>query len=99
MIYSLTSFGPEFWKIDDAPCVPVHGSIPVTVEQALWDLCVDSWKAITAQFFPDRRPDEVSVKEVMEIIKETNTCSNLDSPVEVWIDKKGDFKIKVYYVR
>ena len=36
------------------------------------------------------------VHELLDKIKETNTCSNLSNPVEVWIDSDGDYTIFVY---
>ena len=39
------------------------------------------------------RPDELWV---WDSIQDTNMCSNLDSPVEVWIDPDGEHRIKVY---
>lgn len=98
MIYPLDSFGPEFWKIDNEPCVLGPGVRPATVEQALWEIGIDNWQILITTLFPHRCIIDVGIDEVMEIIKKTNTCSNLDSPVEVWIDRKGDFKIKVYNV-
>ena len=39
------------------------------------------------------RPDELWLRDA---ILETNTCSNLDTPVEVWIDPEGRHTIKVW---
>ena len=39
------------------------------------------------------RPDELWL---WDSIMETNMCSNLDTPVEVWIDPEGEYTIKVY---
>lgn len=33
---------------------------------------------------------------VLEMVEKTNTCSNLDSPVRVWIDTDGDYTIEEY---
>ena len=99
MVYSLDSFGPEFWRTPGEPNVRLVNKRPTSIEQALWEVCFDGWAQITERFFPNRLPQDVDISEIMAIIRETNTCSNLDSPVEVWIDRKGDFKIKVYDVR
>lgn len=34
--------------------------------------------------------------DVLDRIQETNTCTNLDSPVEVWIDQDGFYTVRVY---
>jgi len=34
--------------------------------------------------------------ELLDHIREVNTCSNLNVPVEVWIDKDGDYAVNVY---
>ena len=38
---------------------------------------------------------EASANEVIDMIRETNTCSDLTAPVEVWIDKNGDYRLDV----
>jgi hypothetical protein len=38
----------------------------------------------------------VDADMVMEMIRETNTVSNLNSPVEVWIDPKGWHTVVVW---
>ena len=33
--------------------------------------------------------EQLTTEMVLEKIKETNTCSNVDFPIEVWIDPEG----------
>ena len=33
---------------------------------------------------------------LVERARRTNTCSDLESPVEVWIDSEGDFRVLVH---
>jgi hypothetical protein len=40
--------------------------------------------------------DFISHDEVLEKIRETNTCTDLRTPVEVWIDTEGYCTLKVY---
>jgi len=95
---SLDSFSPEFWRIPDEPCIPFASrGRPLSIEQALWEMDNDDWDMMVKQLFADCHSTVIPT-DILLIIKETNTCSNLDSPVEVWIDKDGDFRIKVYDV-
>jgi hypothetical protein len=41
-------------------------------------------------------PNELEPDIIMQRILETNTCRNLDSPVEVYIDHEGFYSILVY---
>jgi hypothetical protein len=36
--------------------------------------------------------------ELLEKIREVNTCSNIDTPVSVWLDPKGYYTVEVYNV-
>lgn len=94
-MYKLDSFGLEFWSIQDV-CVKHSGRKPTSIEQALWEMSEEDWEKMVRSIFSDYHPGEISVGDVMMLIRETNTCSNLDFPVEVWIDEDGDFTIKVY---
>lgn len=96
--HTLDSFPPEFWRIEDGEYVLNLKKFPITIEQALWEISTEDWdKMIKSLFFGSYQPESsVGVEQVMDIIKETNICTNLDFPVEVWIDKTGNFKIKVY---
>jgi len=38
----------------------------------------------------------LDAETVLKKIYQTNTCSNLDSPVEVWIDEEGFYTVLVY---
>ena len=45
--------------------------------------------------FPDN-PEDIGVADVLELVRRTNTCSNLDTPVEVWIDENGYHTVRVW---
>ncbi len=58
----------------------------------------ETWdKMVNTLFGPDWNQDDLTVDDVMALIRETNTCEGLNSELDVWIDEAGDFKIKVYY--
>lgn len=62
---------------------------PTSVEQAL--ISMENWdEMIEDMGYPD------SLEAVMEIVMETDTSTNLNSPVEVWIDPDGFYTIFVY---
>lgn len=92
---TLDSFGLEFWSIQVA-CVKHSGGKPTSIEQALWEMSYDNWIDMVRKLFPDYHFQDIGINDVMTLIRETNTCTNLDPPVEVWIDEDGDYKIKVY---
>lgn len=39
---------------------------------------------------------ELAAADVLDKVRETNTCSNLTVPVRVWIDPKGDYTLTIY---
>lgn len=41
-------------------------------------------------------PELVTPEMVLEKIRETNTCTSLQSPVHVWIDRAGVFGVNVW---
>ena len=41
-------------------------------------------------------PEYLDLESVLRKIEKTNTCLNLDSPVEVCIDPDGEFTVLVY---
>src|SRR5262245_31159612 len=52
-----------------------------------------------AALVPGTSPQaEDFVNRLVELARRTDTCSDLESPVEVWIDPKGDFRVLVYDV-
>ncbi len=95
-MYSLDSFDSEFWDVQEWPLKHTHGQ-PTSVEAALWEMpAFPNLMDMVRRLFPEYHPQDIGISDIMTLIRETNTCSNLDSPVEVWIDEKGVFKIKVY---
>jgi hypothetical protein len=94
MLYAL-SFAPEFfWGT-----VPVEkvkpNSRPTFVYQAVLSLTKAEWDNLARDVF-HCPPDNLDVETVMAKIKETNTCANLDPPVDVFIDADGWYRVRVY---
>ena len=87
------SFSSDFFR-SDAEEATDRGR-PTSVEQAVMGLSEEAWAAIAEQVF-SMDPSQLDVETVLRRIEETNTCGNLDSPVEVFIDPEGDFSVLVY---
>jgi hypothetical protein len=95
MAYAL-SFAPEFFWGDESEASALRPNArPTSVCEAVMSLKQETWDALAEQVFGiDGATLDVST--VMARIAETNTCRNLDSPVEVYIDADGDFSVQVY---
>ena len=88
-------FGTEWY--------PPKSSRPTNVLQAIESLEPDikleiakhvfGYEGRAAEFFAK---SETFDSEVLEKVRETDTCSNLDSPVTVWIDEEGNYTVDVY---
>jgi hypothetical protein len=89
------SFSPDFFHGE--PPVPCDRECvrPESVEQAIMCLSQETWAALAEEVF-GVDPSQLDVETVLRRIEETNTCRNLDSPVEVFIDADGDFSVFVY---
>ena len=100
MSYEL-SFSPEFFFAEAEPydrsdhAVNAKGE-PVSVWSAIHMMPDDKWIAMCEDLFPGINPEIVSPDAVLMKIQDTNTCSNLNSPVRVWIDENGDHTVEVY---
>lgn len=99
MAYSL-SFGPEFFMSDGEPydgaSEPNSEGNPTTVCAAIVAMSDDAWNEMCADVFPSADPEHITPDMVLEQIQQVDTCSNLSSPVEVWIDADGYHTVKVY---
>ena len=91
------SFGPDFFRPEDRGEASRHlpSNRPTSVEQAVLQLSNETWRRLARDIF-HCETEFLSIEAVLEKIDETNTCLNLDSPVEVAIDADGDFTILVY---
>lgn len=101
MAYSL-SFSEEFFLAEGEPydrsdrAVNSEGK-PVSLYSAICMMPDEQWKEIAADLFNLKgEPGLLAPEAVFEMARETGTCSNLNSPVEVWIDSDGEYRVKVY---
>ena len=95
MTYAL-SFGPDFFRERNREVLTyTPTSRPTSVSQALSNLSHETWSELAREVF-HCEPQHLDIEAALQKITETNTCLNLDSPVEVAIDPKGDFTVLVY---
>lgn len=75
-----------------------HGDRPYSVLGAIRALSDKEWANIAMEVFGmgDDMVDYLDIETVLTKIQETNTCSDLSSPVQVWIDEDGWYSILVY---
>jgi hypothetical protein len=99
MSFSLC-FSPEFFfnKGEPYDYYSYVSNRPTSVWQAVLSVDEQEWKSMAKEVF-DIPPDQAHLltpEAVMDKIIETDTCTDLSGPVEVWIDKSGYFSVKVY---
>jgi hypothetical protein len=87
------SFSPEFYR--DGEAEPAAQSRPRSIADAIMGLSQDKWNDLAERVF-GVDPSQLDLAMVLAKIEETNTCRNLDSPVEVFIDPEGEFSVHVY---
>lgn len=94
MAYEL-SFTSDFFGDCYNSAKPDEGCNPITVCEALMAMPEQDWADMCRDVF-DCEPEFVELDTALQKVIETNTCSNLDSPVEVWIDDEGFWTIQVF---
>jgi len=90
------SFSPEFYGDIYSPGEPAKR--PTTVAQAIVsmkELERTRWNRMAEEVF-GIPGEHLSEDMVFEKILETDTVSDLDSPVEVWIDEEGYYTLLVW---
>lgn len=101
MAYDL-SFSEEFFFAEGEPYDRADHAVnsegqPVSVWSALALMPDEEWAEMVCDVFAwDGDPEHFPPEEVLEKLRNTDTCSNLNSPVEVWIDEEGDYTVKVW---
>jgi hypothetical protein len=103
MAYS-HSFSPEFYFAEGEPYDRSDNAVnskgqPISLWSALNMLKEsdpENWKCICIDCFPATNWEHVTVESILELAKQVDTCSNLDTPVHVWIDCLGYYTVDVY---
>jgi hypothetical protein len=75
---------------------PMEKGKPRSVFEALEIMPNEQWEKMCNHLFPKVHYECIDIEDVVDRIRATDTCSSLDSPVEVWVEGEGDFRIHVY---
>ena len=90
------SFSPEFfigpYDLDGGE---LNKERPTSVYQAVQAMSEKDYTEMAREVF-GCEPDFVDLSMVLDKIRETNTCRDLRSPVEVYIDDEGYHSVRVY---
>ncbi len=102
MSYSL-SFSPEFFFNEGEPYDggPEPSQRPTSVWHAVESMRVlepERWRDLAQDVF-GTEPEFLTAETVLERIEATNSCRDLSSPVEVYIDADGWHSVRVYEAR
>ena len=96
MAYALSFAEDFFWGDPNVPPETLQPSErPTCVYQALVSLNAHEWTELARNVF-GVEPDRLTIDAVISHIEETNTCGNLDAPVEIWIDAEGWYRLLIY---
>lgn len=97
------SFSPEFYSApgepDDTDAVVNSKGQPVSLYGAIVKLVEGLSKADLAglaSLVKSAPGTEGFAWDLLGVAKRTNSCTDLGSPVEVWIDPAGSFRVRVY---
>lgn len=97
------SFSPEFFSGDDP--YPMASDRPTSILQAIVSLpgvtqvelardCLDWDDELLAKVEPWET--ETFAFEVLDLARSVDTCTDLTTPVEVWLDPEGFYRVDVY---
>jgi hypothetical protein len=101
MAYSL-NFAEDFYcDCDPYEVQPAKNGKPKSVLQAIVSLDramqVEIAKEVMGSSNPEQYVDsEGFAFDVLDKVRETNTCSDLGTPIPVWIDDEGWYTVDVY---
>lgn len=98
MSYGL-SFSPEFYYGEgyDYCNLPPQTDQPKSLLQALVSMPTNEWERYCDEVLRTDPDTDMALVEAMTMARETvNTCSNLTTPVEVWLDPDGFYTVRVY---
>lgn len=76
---------------------------PTSVYQAVLSMPMEDQLRLASEVFGHHGEDAVFLVDseewpimVLDKVRETNTCGDYTTPVDVWIDKKGDWTLNIY---
>lgn len=89
------SFSEEFFTgtVD----YPERSETPTSVLQALVSMEPAEWAEYCREHLNGVDPDaECAARAALKRVREVNTCTDLRSPVEVWLEPEGYYSVRVY---
>ena len=93
------SFSPEFFvgphDLDGSVDLSPSNETPSSVYQAIHAMSEDVFAEMARDVF-GCEPEFVDAEMVLAKVHETDTCGDLRSPVDVWIDEEGYYRLDVY---
>jgi hypothetical protein len=88
------SFSPEVYG---DPYDTERTDKPTTLADALASMPDDEYLEMVKACFPDcAKPEVIGVDDVLSLAIETDTVTDLSSPLEFWIDPDGGWRVLVY---
>ena len=91
------SFSPEFFFAESEPYDGGYGvqERPWSVWMAIHSMPEEEWNRMAEEVF-GVEPEFLTPETVLDKIRETDSCANLNTPVEVYIDAGGWHSVYVY---
>lgn len=68
---------------------------PTSVYQAVQVMSDEEYEELAKEVF-DCESEFLTPEAILQKVQETDTCTDLKSPVEVWIDEEGYYTVLVY---
>lgn len=69
---------------------------PTSLAQAILSMPIDEWMAYCQDVHGLYAPGRPSIGDAVKKAQEVDTCTSLESPVEVWLDADGYYTVRVY---
>lgn len=79
---------------DAEPAVNSKGQ-PISLFSAISSMPADKLAELGVMIDVDPQASDF-VWRLIDLAKKTDTATNVNSPIEVWIDKAGNYRVKVY---
>lgn len=96
MAFNLSQFGEDFFWGGTLHLNPGDDKKPISVAEALCLMPEKKWERMCAAIFPDQDREEIGLDEVMDWVRKVNTCRNLNTPIEVFLDPEGLYTVFVH---
>lgn len=93
MSYSL-SFTDRFYypqQMEHLQC----SNCPTSIYQALLSISKETWQQMAKDIF-HVAPEQLDLETVMDRVRQTDTCTDFRSPVDVWIDSERKYSVAVH---